>query len=214
MLFKNRHNAGRQLAARLKTLSIQDGIVIGLPRGGVVVAAVVAQELHLPLDVIIPRKLGAPFNPELAIGAIAGDIVWLNQELIDAYKINSSYIALEVDQEKKEAKRRLALYRKNRPAPVFKGKTVIIIDDGIATGATMKASIQYLQQEKPKRLIVAIPVAPPDTLEKLKVPRVEIISLTTPLSFTAVGEFYEDFPQTEDPEVIALLEKNERTDPH
>lgn len=205
MLFKNRKDAGAQLAAALQMLSLKTGIVIGLPRGGVVVAAEVAKGLHLPLDVIIPRKIGAPFNPELAIGALAGDIVLLNDEMIAGFAINHAYLDEEIAKEKKEAARRLSLYRSGKPAQDFHGKTVILVDDGIATGATMRASIRYLQKCQVMRLIVAVPVAPLEAIQKLRKEGLEVICLSTPASFYAVGQFYEDFPQTEDAEVIALL---------
>jgi len=206
MLFKDRKDAGRQLAAELQLLNIKDGLIIGLPRGGVVVAAEIARMLHLPLDVIIVRKLGAPFNPELAIGALVEDHVFLNQEFVREFGIDQAYIQSEIAREKKEASRRLALYRHGRSSPVFKGKTVIVVDDGIATGATMRVSLDHLKSKGAKRLIIAVPVAPPDTLEHLKKEGFEIICLYTPPSFAAVGEFYESFPQVQDAEVIKLLE--------
>lgn len=205
MLFKNRKDAGVQLAAALQMLSLENATVIGLPRGGVIVAAEVATRLHLPLDVIIPRKIGAPFNHELAIGALAGDVVLLNNELIARFAISHAYLDAEIAKEKMEAARRLDLYRHGKPPQNFKGQTVILIDDGIATGFTMRASIQYLQNSQIQRLIIAVPVAPPDTIQKLRNVGLEVICLSTPESFYAVGQFYEDFPQTEDAEVINLL---------
>ena len=205
MLFKDRKDAGRQLAAALQSLSLKDGLVIGLPRGGVVVAAEVARALNFPLDVIIPRKIGAPFNPELAIGALVGDVVLLNDDLIQGFNIDPAYIREAIKREKKEAARRLNLYRHGKPMAVFLDKVIIVVDDGIATGATMRASIQYLKQAGAKRLIVAVPVAPPETLQRLKNEGSEVIALYTPASFMAVGQFYIEFPQTEDAEVIQLL---------
>lgn len=207
MLFKNRSDAGRQLAAALQALSLKEGIVIGLPRGGVVVAAEVARILNLPLDVIIPRKIGAPFNNELAIGAIVEDTVLLNDDLISAYDIDPAYIQREIAKEKIEAARRLALYRQGKTKENLKNKTIIVVDDGIATGATMRASLMYLKSNHVKRLIVAIPVAPPESVEQLKKEGFEVVCLCTPASFFAVGQFYEDFPQTTDEEVIKLMEK-------
>jgi putative phosphoribosyl transferase len=206
MMFKNRQDAGRQLAATLQRLQLNEGLVIGLPRGGVVVAAEVAHLLHLPLDIIIPRKIGAPFNRELAIGALVDGFVLLNNEIVSEFGIDPAYIAAEVAKEKKEAARRLALYREERSAPLFKDQIVIVVDDGIATGATMRASLKYLQSKGVKRLIAAVPVASPDTVEKLKSEGFEVVCLYTPTSFTAVGQFYDEFPQTQDSEVVRLLE--------
>ena len=205
MLFKDRKDAGRQLAAALQKLSLTDSLVIGLPRGGVVVAAEVARVLHFPLDVVIPRKIGAPFNPELAIGALAGDEVTLNQELIESLDIDPLYIRSEIEREKKEALRRDLLYRQGKAKLNFQNKQVIIVDDGIATGATMRASIQYLKKSGANRLIIAVPVAPPDTLETIRKEVNKVVCLYSPAAFSAVGEFYDEFPQTEDAEVIELL---------
>jgi putative phosphoribosyl transferase len=177
-----------------------------LPRGGVVVAAEIARILHLPLDIIVPRKIGAPFNQELAIGALVEDVVFLNDVLIQEFGIDYSYIQSEIAKEKKEASRRLALYRRGKSAPKFKGQTVIVVDDGIATGATMRASLQYLKSKEVIRLIVAVPVAPLETVKQFKSDGFEVVCLYTPVSFAAVGQFYEEFGQTQDSEVIKLLE--------
>ncbi len=205
MLFKNRQDAGRQLATELKPLELNEGLIIALPRGGVVVAAEIADILDLPLDIIIPRKIGAPFNSELAIGALVEGIVFLNDELISELGIDSAYIDSAVAKEKKEAARRLALYRHGRSSPNLRGRTIIIVDDGIATGATMRASLKYLKSKGVKRMIVAIPVAPHGIIQKLKSEGFEIVCLYSPIDFDAVGEFYEEFPQTQDAEVIKLL---------
>ena len=205
MLFKNRQDAGRQLAAELQSLKINDGLIIGLPRGGVVVADEIARTLGLPLDIIIPRKIGAPFNPELAIGALVEDTVLLNDALIDELGIDALYIQSEIAKEKKEAARRLALFRHGKSSPAFKGRTIIVADDGIATGATMRASLQYLKSKGAGRLIAAVPVAPPETVKQLQKDGFEVICLYTPVSFAAVGQFYEEFPQTQDSEVIKIL---------
>ncbi len=209
MYFKDRIDAGRQLAAALlKYKDAPKTIAIGLPRGGVVVASVAAKDLHLPLDVIVPRKIGSPENEELAIGALAGDIVLLNVELISQLSVPSSYIERAIAKEKKEAERRLVLFRKGKPPQdfqYFKGMTVLLIDDGIATGYTMRASIAWLKKMKTGHIIAAVPVGPPDTLETLRKEADEVICLLAPSSFMAVGQFYEHFPQTQDAEVIALL---------
>lgn len=209
MHFKDRKEAGQELAKALqKYKNGPHTIAIGLPRGGVVVAAEVAKALHIPLDVIVPRKLGAPNNEELAIGAIAGDVVWLDREIIAMVGASPSYIAEVTAKEKREAERRLALFRKGKPAQNFADSTVLLIDDGIATGSTMRASIAWMKKCKAKKIVVAVPVAPPDTIDSLKQEVDEIICLLTPGSFAAVSQFYEHFPQTEEREVIEINLKN------
>ncbi len=206
MYFKDRVDAGRQLAAALlKYKDAAKTIVIGLPRGGVVVAAEVATVLRLPLDIVVPRKIGAPDNEELGIGALAGDTILLNKEIIAMLSVPSSYIEREAAKEKKEAERRLSLYRKGKPPQDFKGKTILLVDDGIATGYTMRASIALLKKMEAGKIIAAVPVGPPDTIEMLQKETDEAVCLLTPPSFMAVGQFYEQFPQTEDAEVIGLL---------
>lgn len=207
MDFKNRKDAGERLIeALMEFKEAPDCIAIGLPRGGVVIAKIVKDALKIPLDVIVPRKIGAPNNPEFAIGAIAGDELFLDPEIIETVKAPQSYIDSVVEEEKKEAERRLALYRKNRPPQDFSGKTILLIDDGIATGATIRASLLWLKKKGAKKIVIAVPVAPRHTIDLLKKEADQVICLSTPEPFMAVGQFYEDFPQTTDDEVIALLE--------
>lgn len=206
-MFKDRKDAGKKLAEKL--LSYKDSpntIVLGLPRGGVITAFEVANKLHLPLDVICPRKIGAPFNPELAIGAITetGE-GFFNEALIRECHISQEYIQKKVAEEKAQAEHRLKVFRKNREKRSVEGKVVILIDDGLATGATMKAAISTMQAEGALKMIVAIPVAPEDTLNEIETLVDEVICLDTPLFFAAIGQFYEDFSQIEDEEVIELL---------
>jgi putative phosphoribosyl transferase len=210
MIFENRAHAAKELAKKLKQYtSLQDAIVLGLPRGGVVTGYEIAKELHLPLDIISLRKIGAPFNKELAIGAISEKgIGFFNHPLIAKLNVSKEYIIHEVEKEKKTAKDRLILYRKNRPPLDIKGKTVFLVDDGLATGATMKAAIQSVKAEEPHAIIVAIPVAPPDTLEEIQELAGKVICLYAPTYFSAVGQFYEEFKPTSDEEVIHLLEMN------
>lgn len=205
MVFKNRKVAGVQLAKVLQKYKTEHPIAIGLPRGGVVVAAEVAHILHIELDVIVPRKIGAPGQEELAIGALAGDEVYLDQKLIALVEATPDYIQQTIANEKKEAERRLALYRKGRKALQLSKRTVILIDDGIATGATVLASIAYLKSLGASKIIVAAPVAPPETLMALQNQVDAVICLLSPPHFAAVGQFYEHFPQTSDEEVIQLL---------
>ncbi len=206
MNFKDRKDAGQRLSqALLKYKKAPQTVAIGLPRGGVVVASIVAQTLQISLDIIVPRKIGAPFNEELAIGAIAGDIVWLDQKIIAAVGANGAYIDKIVAKEKQEAQRRLSLFRKNKTPQNFEGLTVLLIDDGIATGSTMRASILWMKKSKAKRIVVAVPIGPPDTIEELKQEVDEMICLFKPDSFMGVSQFYDQFPQVEDQEVMELL---------
>lgn len=207
MIFADRREAGERLVPELdKYRNDPNAVVIGLPRGGVVTAFEVAKGLHLPLDVVCPRKVGAPFNPELAIGAIteSGEGVF-HHDLIARLGVSQRYIDQEVEKEKKVAQRRLALFRKNRPKINLQGKTVIIVDDGLATGATMLAAIKSVKKEKAEKIVVAVPVSPQDTYEKIQEEVDEIVVLGTPAYFAAVGQFYVNFAGTEDEEVVELL---------
>ncbi len=207
MIFRDRHEAGQKLShALIKYREDKKAIVLGLPRGGVVVAAEVAEALHLALDVMVTRKIGAPMNHELAIGATdeLGHTV-LNEEIIDSLGVTQDYIDTEKVKEQKLAEDRLNRYRKNRPPLSLKGKVVILIDDGLATGATMKAAIHSAKGRHAKKIIVAVPVAPAETIEKLRKEADEIVCLDIPAFFGAVGAFYEIFDQTSDEEVIELL---------
>lgn len=207
MLFKDRKDAGEQLAKLLeKYKNSKDTIILGLPRGGVVTAYIAAIRLHLPLDITCPRKIGAPFNPELAIGAITetGEGV-LNEPFIVQMGISNEYLSQEIEKQKQIANHRLNTFRKGLPPRNLKGKNVIIIDDGLATGATMKAAIESVKKEQAKKVIVAIPVSPVDTLQEIEQLCDEVICLATPPSFQAVGQFYHNFTQTEDEEVLDLL---------
>lgn len=209
MIFKNRFQAGLMLAPYLKKYQGNpSAIVLGLARGGVVTAAAVARELKLPLDVLCPRKIGAPFNPELAIGAISdqGEPL-LNEDLVYRLGIPESYINETIEQERKTAQIRLNKFRKNLKSVPVEGKITIVVDDGLATGATMRASIKGLKAQGAGRIVIAVPVSPPDTLEEIKTEADEVICLDAPDYFSAVGQFYEDFSQTEDDEVVEYLQK-------
>ena len=206
-MFRNRIEAGGKLALELQRFSNKkDTLVIGLPRGGVPVAYEVAQSLSLPLDIVSPRKIGAPMNKEFAIGAITetGEGVF-DTHVINRLQIPRDYIRIEVEAEKKVARHRLDSYREGRPPRNVKGKTVILVDDGLATGATMKAAIKTMKAEGAKSIIVAVPVSPPDTLEKIQELVDDVACIFAPSYFQAVGQFYEDFTPTEDDEVIELL---------
>jgi predicted phosphoribosyltransferase len=206
MIFHDRHEAGQKLSqALIKYRGNKKAIVLGLPRGGVVVAAEVSQALHLALDVVIIRKMGAPMNPELAIGATdeLGHTV-LNEEIIESLGVTETYLKEVKDKEQKIAQGRLNQYRGNKAPLSLKGKVALLIDDGLATGATMKAAIHSAKSRHAKKIIVAVPVAPAETIEKLRKEADEIVCLDIPAFFGAVGAFYEIFDQTSDEEVIEL----------
>jgi putative phosphoribosyl transferase len=183
-----------------------DVLVLGLPRGGVPVAYEVAKALHAPLDICLVRKLGVPAHKELAMGAIAsGGVRVLNYEVVSWLRISGKTIDEVAARELKELQRRDRAYRGDRPQPEMRDRTVILVDDGIATGATIRAAIAVIKSQHPARLIVATPVAPPSTCEELKTEVDEVVCLTTPELFYAIGLWYEDFSQTTDDEVRELL---------
>ncbi len=207
MLFKNRASAGRALAKSLEKYKGEEkAIILGLPRGGVMVAGEIAHLLGLPLDIVVPRKIGAPGNPELAIGAISEEgAEVLDENIISVWGIPRQYIDKAIGQETAEAARRLALYRGDRPLLDLRGRVAILIDDGLATGATMRAAIKSARAKGADRVVVAVPVAASDSLEIIKQEADEVVCLRAPLFFGAVGAFYEEFGQTSDEEVIELL---------
>ena len=211
-MFRDREDAGQQLAGRLLHLRDSNPLIFGLPRGGVVIAAQVAAALCAPLDVLVVRKLGAPGRPELALGAITvGDDphLTLNQDLIDLISVSDDYLQMEIDRQREEVKRRNNRYRKGRPAMSVEGRTTIIIDDGIATGATVLAGLMGLKDRKPGRLVLAVPVAAADSLEKLSQYVDEVVCLHAPDDFMSVGVFYSNFHQTTDDQVMELLERSQ-----
>jgi putative phosphoribosyl transferase len=210
MRFSNRREAGHALAGSLtKYAGRNDVIVLGLPRGGVPVAHEVAKRLRLPLDVFVVRKLGVPDFEELAMGAIAsGGVRVLNENVLAQIDHAADALARVTEQESRELERREAKYRGNRPRRDLRGKTVILVDDGLATGATMHAAVLALQTIGVARMIVAVPVAPPEVCAKFQGEVDEIICLKIPWSFRAVGQFYDDFSQTSDEEVRELLKSS------
>jgi putative phosphoribosyl transferase len=206
-VFRDRMDAGRQLAARLETYARRpDVLVLALPRGGVPVGLAVAQALQVPLDVFLVRKLGVPGHEELAMGAIAtGDVVVLNEDVVRELAIPERVLVAVVAQERQELARRDHLYRDGRPAPTIRDRTIILVDDGLATGATMRAAVQAIRQQQPARLVVAVPVGAPQTCEAFQAQTDEVICLLTPTPFYAVGLWYDDFSPTSDQEVRADL---------
>jgi len=207
MYFVNRTEAGRKLAKLLSDYADRDDvIVLGVPRGGVPVAFEISRALKAPLDVFLVRKLGAPGHEELAMGAIAsGGIRVLDRETIDALGVSDLDIEATTARELKELQRRERVYRGGRPPLELHGKTVIVVDDGIATGSSMRAGIKALRQMKPARIVVAVPVAPESTCGRLRRDVDELVCLDTPELFYAIGQFYEDFSQVTDEEVQGLL---------
>jgi predicted phosphoribosyltransferase len=209
--FVDRVDAGKRLASVLKNFSGKKGIVLAIPRGGVVVGYMIAKTLNLPLDIIIPRKIGAPDNPELAIGAVAEDgTAILDQNLIRYLGVSREYVLEETVRQKQEIKRRLKLYRQDASYADIKGLDVIVVDDGIATGSTMKAALASVKNRGASSITVAVPVGPPSTIEELEKMSDRVVCLFTPEFFQAIGEFYKDFSQTSDEEVIGLLQENKR----
>lgn len=206
--FLDRRDAGARLAAALERFQEDQPIILALPRGGVPVAFEVARALGAELDLLLVRKIGAPGHQELAIGAVVGGTspqLVLNREIIAHAALPAGYIEAEQKRQLAEIERRRQLYRGAEPPPDLKGRTVIVIDDGIATGATMKAALRGVRQNEPRRLILAVPVAPPDTLQDLAKECDEIACLSAPEWFNAVGSHYVDFAQTTDEEVVSLL---------
>ena len=205
--FPDRAEAGRFLATKLSKYSGGDDvIVLGLPRGGVPVAYEVARALRVPLDVFIVRKLGVPGFEELAVGAIAsGGVRVLNEDVARALPNADEIIEAVTKQETAEVERREQKYRDGRPAPEIQGKTAILIDDGLATGATMRAAVKALRQRGAAKIVVAVPVGPPETCREFENEADEVVCASAPEFFQAVGQYYEDFSQTSDEEVRQLL---------
>ena len=210
MPFRDRTEAGRRLAAALAGHKAERPVVLALPRGGVPVAAEVAAALDGPLDLILVRKIGVPFQPELAMGAVADGarpLVVRNEDVIRAAGISESAFAAVEARELEEIRRRRSQYLGDRVHPALKGRVVIVIDDGIATGATTRAALRAVRAQEPARLVLAVPVAPPDTVAELSGEADEIVCLEEPEPFFAIGVHYADFGQISDAEVTATLER-------
>ena len=208
-LFRDRIEAGRTLAGELMRYAGRDDVVVlALPRGGVPVAFEVATALNVPMDVFVVRKLGLPGREEFAIGAVAsGGVRVLNEEVVRSYRIPKATIDSIAQREQWELERRERVYRNGRPMPELTNKTIILVDDGLATGTTMRAAVTALRPYKPARIIIAVPTAPPDTCKKFEEEVDEVVCATTPQPFWAIGALYEDFSQTTDEEVRSLLDR-------
>ncbi|MDO8513491.1 MAG: phosphoribosyltransferase family protein [bacterium] len=206
--FLDRNDAGRKLAAKLKTYYSKPAVIYGLPRGGVVVASEVAQLFHCPLDIVITRKIGHPLNPEYAVGAITEDGFLVGDKATLA-SLDQTWLVEEIEKQREEAKRRRVVYLNGHESVDVKNKIAIIIDDGIATGLTMLAAIHEIKKRNPKKVVVAVPVAPPDVATQINNKVDDLVVATNPEFFLgAIGGYYENFPQVTDDEVVELLSKN------
>jgi len=206
-MFSDRIDAGKQLGRKLEFLKGQDPLVLAIPRGGVVVADAIATGLDCKLDIIVSRKIGAPQNPELAIGAVLHDGSYFpNSEVVKMLQVPQSYIDLEKSIQMKEIERRLINYRGSLQYDL-ENKIIVIVDDGIATGATILVAALWVKKQKPKKVIIAVPVGSKDSIQKLKKIADEVIVLHAPDFFNAVGEFYKDFEQVEDETVLGIMRK-------
>ncbi len=209
MLYKNRIDAGKRLAEALLQLRGEDLVVLGIPRGGVVVANEVAKALDAPLDVVVTRKIEAPGEPEYALGAVTqeGDVM-MDRQAAESLGASPAYIDEQVRLKREEVKDRMQRLRGSAPYPGLAGKVVVIVDDGIATGSSVSAAVMSVKKRGPKEVIVATPVAPADAVQALSEDATGVVCLSTPGPFLAIGEFYEDFSQVEDIEVKRILDES------
>jgi predicted phosphoribosyltransferase len=205
--FRDRSDAGRRLAEALAHLEGQDVVVLGIPRGGVEVAAKVAAARGWPLDIVVPRKIGAPGNPELGLGAIAPGVRVLDERMIRTLNVPERYLEEEIAAQEEEIRRRTEAYRGGRPPVSLAGKVAVVVDDGVATGGTAVAAVRWARVAGASRVILAIPVAPREAVVRLSKEADEVVVVATPEPFFAVGQWYGRFPQTSDREVVELLER-------
>ena len=208
MIFADRIDAGERLAKGLAHLAGSECVVLAIPRGGVIVGEVIARELGAPLDVVVPRKIGAPGNPELAIGAVAPGIRVLDPRMVGALGVTDRYIEREIAEQEAEIERRQHTYRGGRPPQPVEGRVAIVVDDGVATGSTAVAALRWARARGAERVVLAVPVAPPQSLERLRAEADEVVLLETPQPFLAVGEWYRDFDQTTDAQVVSALARS------
>jgi putative phosphoribosyl transferase len=204
-LFADRKEAGERLAEALGSLRGQPVVVLGIPRGGIEVAAAVAEALDAPLDVVIPRKIGAPGNPELGLGAVAEGVEVLDQHLIDLLGVSDDYLRTEIGAQEEEISRRSAAYRSDRPPVDLEDRIAVVVDDGVATGGTAAAALRWARSRGASKVILAVPVAPAEAIRRLAAEADEVRVLATPEQFYAVGQWYANFPQISDEAVVGLL---------
>ncbi len=207
MIFADRADAGARLADALSDLAGADTVVLAIPRGGVVIGEVVARTLGVPLDVVVPRKIGAPGNPELGIGAIAPGVRVLDERALSLLRVSPAHLDREIAEQEREIERREKLYRGGRPPLDLGGRVALVVDDGIATGGTAIAALRWARRAGASRVVLAVPVAPTQTLERLRDEADRVVVLETPEPFLAVGEWYRRFGQTTDEEVIEALDR-------
>ncbi|MFJ7178689.1 phosphoribosyltransferase [Streptomyces massasporeus] len=210
MRFRDRRQAGEELAETLRTRQreghLPDPLVLALPRGGVAVAREVAAALSAPLDVLVVRKIGAPHHEELGVGAMAGDEVpLLDEDALRHLGIGGAALAPVIERERAELRRRERLYRQGRPAPDLRGRTVIVVDDGLATGSTARAALRFVRRQAPGKVLLAVPVCSPEGAELMRAEADEVVCLHRPAAFMAVGLWYEDFDQLTDQDVLEAL---------
>ena len=204
-MFLDRNEAGERLAENIRERVEGDVVVLGIPRGGVIVAEAVARALRAPLDVVVPRKVGAPQNPELAIGAIAKGIQVWDRFLIERLHVDPGYLEREVRAQEAEIDRRTETYRGGRPPIDLSGRAAVVVDDGLATGATAVAACRWVRDHGARRVVVAVPVGPPESIERLGGEADDVIALLAPRDFRAVGEWYRSFDQASDDEVVEAM---------
>lgn len=212
-MFKNRTDAGRQLADFLEDNDIDADLVVAIPRGGLPVGRVIADRLRIPLDIVSARKIGAPQSPELAVGAVAADgTVWLNESMIAELAVADSYLEEQIEFQRRAVSERIERYRGDRSPLKYEGKTVIVVDDGVATGATTTACIRQIENAGAKRVILAVPVGPSHSIEQLRTEADEVICVETPPYFSGVGQFYESFDQVSDEQAEGYLNSSSQRD--
>ena len=206
--FTDRTDAGERLATALREQGIDADIALAIPRGGLPLGRAVADELDIPLDIVVAKKIGAPGNPEYAIGAVASDgSVWRNEEAFRGTSTDDDYFQQRRDEEAKNARQKAERYRGDRDAPELAGQTVVVVDDGVATGSTARACLKTLNETDAERIVLAVPVGPPDTIDRLESETDTVVCLETPRGFRGVGQFYENFGQVSDEEAMTYLEQ-------
>jgi putative phosphoribosyl transferase len=211
VIFADRVEAGERLGETLLPLAASNAVVLAIPRGGVIVGEAAARALGAPLDVVVPRKIGAPGNPELAIGAVAPGIRVLDRRMVGGLGVSDEYLDREIAAQEAEIERRQHAYRQGRPPQPVEGRVAIVVDDGVATGSTAVAALRWAREQGAARVVLAVPVAPPQSLERLGAEADDVVVLETPSPFFAVGEWYRDFDQTSDRQVVEALARSAGT---